>query len=160
MSEAFGGNRAYRGDRPVLKRVSFSLRFRIGKMGSPRRKQIRDSRMPGAAKMHAALGNQPRFPHAARATDTTPAAAKAENRALGQGFLIALYWGCHCTPTTNRASGRLPASICRSGPPPPGEVSRQPFNAPPTSEARSPPPVSIALWTGPCGPSEEFLRER
>src|SRR6516165_2355389 len=34
MSEAFGGNKAHRGDRPVLKRVWSSPRFRLRQMGS------------------------------------------------------------------------------------------------------------------------------
>ena len=78
--------------------------------------------MRSAAKTHARIGNflkfklklrgdSPQLPlrlhgrHAQRRR-TAPATT---------GSPAALYSGCHCTPTTNRAPGRLTASICPSG---------------------------------------------
>src|SRR6516162_9354895 len=61
MSEAFGGNRTHRGDRPVLKRASTLSASEPDRWGRNVGKQLRDSRMSGAAKMHAALRNQRQF---------------------------------------------------------------------------------------------------
>jgi hypothetical protein len=127
MSEAFGGNRAHRGNRPVLKRVWSSPRFRFKKMGSHHGKTMhRGKTIPRFS--HARTGENACYnreptliPHAARASSIMPvlvpmqASAKAENKALENGLSVALYSGCHCTPTTKRASGTLTASICPSG---------------------------------------------
>jgi len=100
------------------------------------------------------------------------ASAKAENKALENGLPRALYSGCHCTPTTNRASGKLTASICPSG----ATASTRSLGAgqsipwvcseltitsvAPARDVRSPPAVKLTRWAGPYGPSGESLRER
>src|SRR5258708_40342409 len=87
-------------------------------MGGAREKTNVDSCISETAKTHAVGGNQPEIYQAARtvwgapARDAAHARANAENRALENGLSRTLCSGCHCTPTTNRAPGRLTAPIC------------------------------------------------
>jgi hypothetical protein len=178
MSEAFGGNWTHRGDGSVLKRVCCPLRFRSQEMGWVKNKARPRFVHARRAKLHAALGNWFESTQAARAAATAlvwaewHARANAKNKARENGLSRALCSGCHCTPTTNLASGRLTASICPSGAMAstrsPGAGRSIPCecneltitSATPASDARSPPLISATLCAGPYGPSGESLRER
>src|SRR6201993_935114 len=123
-------------------------------------------------------GNEFCSAQAARAAATAPvgaerqARANAKNNARENGLSRALCSGCHCTPTTNRASGRLTASICPSGATAstrsPGAGRSIPWECNELTiisgalarEVRSPPAVNITLRAGPYGPPGESLRER
>src|SRR5579883_3170913 len=120
MSEAFGGNRARRGNGPFKESCGLSpLPSLISGLSEGKKEEGIVHNV--AAKTHKDVGNQINFFYAARTSSIFPelvvehARAKATNSVRENGLSNTLYSGCHWTPITNRAPGRLTASICPSG---------------------------------------------